>query len=332
MKKTTFFLFLIMIIALTMTSCSALPISRPVSDNQMQTEIAQILTAMVTETPAPLIEATATEPVAAPTEQPLESTAESNVPTVEIGQLATSTPGEETFISTPAPLPEEGNPPGTLEPIPTSKNQQSTTSAVATSESTPTQTISDPVLTLGEPTWKDTFDTGDNWGLGTNEFMTSKVVDGTLQMVGLKTKNGWILSRQKAANFYLQLTGKMSTCSGADNYGLFFRAPSLTYANRGYLYGISCDGKFALREWNVDKMAVLQDWKTSNSILKGSNQVNRLGIMAQGNVLKLYVNGVLVDTVKDSTFDQGYLGLYIGRKVTTNLTAVLDEISFWDLP
>ena len=67
-------------------------------------------------------------------------------------------------------------------------------------------------------------------------------------------------------------------------------------------------------------------------ILKGSNQINRLGVMAKGSELKLYVNGVLIDTIKDKTFSQGYIGLYIGRKETKNLTSILDEISFWNLP
>ena len=75
--------------------------------------------------------------------------------------------------------------------------------------------------------------------------------------------------------------------------------PTCSLADRGYLFGISCDGKFALRKWSIDTMTVLENWKTNDAILIGSNQTNRLGIMAKGNELKLYINGVLVDTVKD---------------------------------
>jgi hypothetical protein len=197
---------------------------------------------------------------------------------------------------------------------------------------TPTQPLNDPALTLGTPTWKDSFDNGDNWPLGVDKYVDLKVGSGSLQMVGLTSKNGWRLSRQKATNFYLQLTGKMSTCSGADQFGLFFRVPNLSLADRGYLFGISCDGKFALRKWNIDVMTVLENWKTSDAILKGSNQINRLGVMAKGSEIKLYINGVLVDTIKDTSFSQGYIGLYVGSKETKNLTAVLDEIAYWVLP
>lgn len=325
MKNSIIQTIAIFAITLILASCSMLPTSRSVSDSQMQTEIVQILTAMVTETAVPILEATATEGVAMPTEQPTQSTETSGAPTVEIGQLATSTPGEQTFDSTPAPLPDEGNPPGTLEPIPTSQYQQGTPTLALT------QPATDPILTLGEPTWKDTFDNGNNWGVGVNEFVDSNVDSGSLQMLALTTKNGWILSNQKVANFYVQLTGKMSTCTGTDNYGLFLRSPSIS-AKSGYLFGISCDGKYAFREWNLDTMTVLRNWTSNAAILKGSNQVNRLGVMAKGSELKLYVNGVLIDTIKDKTFSQGYIGLYIGRKETKNLTSILDEISIWSLP
>ena len=258
MKNSIVHTIAIFAITLLMASCSMLPTSRSVSDSQMQTEIVQILTAMVTETPVPLLESTATKEAVPPTEQSAQSTEISGAPTVEIGQLATSTPGEETFDSTPAPLPDEGNPPATLEPIPTSQNQQGTPTVAST------QSATDPILTLGEPTWKDTFDNGNNWGVGVNEFVDSKVDGGSLQMLALTTKNGWILSNQKGANFYVQLTGKMATCAGADNYGLFLRSPSIS-AKSGYLYGISCDGKYAFRKWNLDTMTVLRDWKLNDA-------------------------------------------------------------------
>jgi hypothetical protein len=328
MKKSTISIITMTALALLLISCSLLPNSRPASESAMQTEIAQILTAMVTETEVPLIEIPPTTEVIVPTDEIVEPTEPQILdltPTVEIGQLVTSTPEDLVFESTPAPLPEEGNPPATLEAIPTS-HDFGTTPTVA---STPTQAADDPILTLGSPTWKDTLDNGDNWPLGVDKYVDLKSSGGTLQMVGLTNKNGWRLSNQKAVNFYLQLTGKMSVCSGADHYGLFFRVPNLSLADRGYLFGISCDGKFALRKWSIDTMTVLENWKSSDAIVKGSNQTNRLGIMAKGNVLKLYINGVLVDTIKDASFSQGYIGLYIGPKETTKLTAVLDEIAYW---
>lgn len=327
MKKIAFISLILLIIDLSISSCSILPSSRPVTDSQMQTEIVQILTAMVTETATPLPEPTIEATMPAPTEEVIIVTTQETTPSSEIGQLITSTPSELSFDSTPAPLPQEGNPPSTLAPIPTSSGSLPT----ATQGTSPTQSSTDPIIKLGSPTWTDSFDNGDNWPLGIDKFVNLKVGGGSLQMMGLTMKNGWRVSRQHGTNFYLQLAGKMASCSGADNYGLFFRVPNLSLADRGYLFGVSCDGKFALRKWGDDKMTVLINWKESDAIIQGSNQVNKLGVWVKGSEIKLYVNGVQVGSTKESSFSQGYIGLYVGPKETTNLTAILDELSFWTL-
>lgn len=317
---------LIFMLSILLVSCSILPSVQPKSDYVMQTEIVQILTAMVTPTamgqgeefPA-LATPTPANPVE-PTEEyiPMETQQDAIIPTAEIGQLATSTPVEG-FINTPAPLPTDGP----ISPTPTLASQPGVT---------PTANPGDPTVDLGAPTRKDTFDTGDNWPLGVDEYVDLRTSGGSLLMTGRLMKNGWRLSNQQAVNFYLELTGKMAACTGTDNFGMIFRVPNATMADRGYLFGISCEGKYALRKWDIDKMTNIINWTAAPAILVGSNQVNRLGVMARGNELKLFVNGKLVNTVTDQSFGHGYFGLYIGPKETTFLTSSLDEISFWVLP
>ncbi len=117
---------------------------------------------------------------------------------------------------------------------------------------------------------------------GSINMWTLKVGSGSLQMVGLTSVNGWRFSSQKEANFYLQLTGKMSTCSGADNFGVFVRGSYQALANKGYLYGISCDGKFALRKWNIDTMTVLENWKVKRCHSERIQPGQSVGYYGQG--------------------------------------------------
>ncbi len=97
MKKSTLLSFVTFAIAIMLTSCSILPTSRVASDSQMQTEIVQILTAMVTETATPIMESTIPVEVQEPTEQSTESNVQAGTPTVEIGQLITSTASDQSF-------------------------------------------------------------------------------------------------------------------------------------------------------------------------------------------------------------------------------------------
>ena len=56
---------------------------------------------------------------------------------------------------------------------------------------------------------------------------------------------GWSLTfSQKPQNFYLDAVFTPQTCSGADVYGLVFRAPD---TESGYFFGVTCDGRYNLR-------------------------------------------------------------------------------------
>lgn len=303
---------------LIQTACAILPRNQSTNDPKMETQVVQILTAMVTEV-TPTNEA-ATHDLLTSTpylSQTIIETPTAKPPSQEIGLIATSSPVPEQTLETELTI------------IPTEILQLSPTLLVS---STPTAYPGDPVTILGSPTWKDALDSGDNWPLGSDEFLNLEAYNGTLKMTGLVMQNGWRLASQKAVNFYLETKAAMPACNGTDHYGLIFRVPSLTEADQGYLFGISCEGKYALRKWDGEKMSVLKNWTEDSIILKGQNQINRLGVMVNGHEIKMYVNGKLVDTLIDNSYSQGYFGLYIGPKMTTNLVVNFDEISFYLLP
>jgi hypothetical protein len=51
--------------------------------------------------------------------------------------------------------------------------------------------------------------------------------------------------------------------------------------------------------------------------------------MIKGNEIKLYVNGKLVATTKDSSLSTGNIGVYVSAKETKNLTAQFEEMKYW---
>ncbi len=63
--------------------------------------------------------------------------------------------------------------------------------------------------------------------------------------------------------------------------------------------------------------------------LKGPNQTNRVGVMANGENIKLFINGKMVHEIADATFAQGYFGLFINSEKTPNLTAKINQVDYW---
>jgi len=196
---------------------------------------------------------------------------------------------------------------------------------------TPTTNPSDPALSLGDPTWKDSLDTVKNFYLFENDQTKVEAEDGALALTG-RNANGWLgwslTYAQNPSDFYLEATFRTRTCAGSDLYGIVFRASK---ENAGYFFGVTCDGRYNLtyRDLNNDIQKELISMKAASAIQAGSDQINRLGVFAQGDKISLYINGSLIDEVTDSTRSSGYFGAFVAANQTAGFRADLDQIKLW---
>ena len=142
------------------------------------------------------------------------------------------------------------------------------------------------------------------------------------------TRNAWMLSDQEPLNYYLEITAQPQDCTGLDRYGVIVRSDGTT----GYLFGITCDGRYSFRLWNGKKMTKLVEWTAASSILAGSNQTNRVGIRVEGSKFSLYANGVLLNEVNDASYPDGGFGVHIGADTTPGLEVLVSEVDYWELP
>ncbi len=227
-------------------------------------------------------------------------------------------PTDETGMSTETP---------TLTPLPTD---------TATPTATITAPANDPVLTLGTPGFSDTFSNGVSFGLATpyqDDGMLIKVENGSMVFKSLAINAGkrWRLTSRNPKNLYLEGSFRTSSCSGTDQYGLVFRAP--TYSDGiGYYFGVSCNGQYYFLRWDNSGSNTLLNWTPESRINAGSNQVNHLGVMANEDTFRLYINGSLVKELTDKGItEKGYIGAFASAFEDPNFTVLLDEISLWTL-
>jgi len=223
----------------------------------------------------------------------------------------------------------------TSTPSPTETETESPTPTLtATDASTPTLAPEDPVLSLGAPSVKDTFDSGSVIYQYSDSEFSFQVEDGQFVMVSKKTNSyeTWSLSWEDLTNFYVEITGTFGqTCSGKDRYGMIFRAPD---TSEGYLITISCDGQYRLSSYESgeDEYTVIKNWTASPSIDQGAGGENRLGVKVKGEKITGYINGQKVFELNDSTFSHGRFGVLIKAANTAGFTAYLDQVVYWKLP
>jgi hypothetical protein len=183
---------------------------------------------------------------------------------------------------------------------------------------------------MKEPTWEDTFKSSKNWYLlhtGNTQWSLKK---GHLIMKAFSAgkRDEWgLATRPPLDDFFMEATFTTGDdCEGRDRYGLLVRA---TPPNSGYIFSFACDGYYRFYRWDGENYFALQEWKEDANINAGPNQINRMGILAEGDSFELYANGKLLGEYEDDTFDYGKFGVLIGAGETSNLIIYVEDIAYW---
>ena len=308
MKKMTSIISLV-VVAIILSACNMPGYQGEIPeefDDLMATEIARILTGTPVE-----VELT-------PTSAPVEEETSNPVITEEVTE--------------PAATEEEATPEETEEVI--TEEPTSTPEPTNTPTQAPTATLADtdPVLTLGSPDWVDPMDDADNWPTGFSEYTSIEFEDGFLKLAADTDLDGWRLSWPYLEDFYLEATMLFATCEGSDHTGLIFRVPEDSNANAGYLFGITCDGRYNLRLWDGKNMSYPVNWTESDAIKKGEDQTNILGVMAVDSNLALFINGVKVKEISSDVFNEGQFGIFVGGTNSDLPEVWVDQIRYWEIP
>jgi uncharacterized protein YraI len=243
-----------------------------------------------------------------------------------------TTPEVDQGLPTPQP-PEANQDLPTPQPVEATPPAEPTAPAVVepTATAAPVvQASGDPAVILGEPDGVDHFDNADNWTLFDNECFKSEITDGKYIMTakGLEGIVCWEVSWPEIKDFYYEVSINMpEPCQPDDRFGLLFRAPD---NNRGYLYGLTCDGRYTMTMWDGENTTVIVEPATSEFITTGPEAVNRIGVVAYGGSYFLYANGVLLTEAQDLTYIQeGKLGLFVRASTDQGFVVQYDDLGVW---
>jgi hypothetical protein len=315
MKKK--FIVIVMITACFISGCSLVDQFEQAKDDYLETRVVELLDELPAEETV-VVEEVVEEPVVETEEvileepQPVEEESdaeEKSADDAEVTEEATET--EETTEADMAP--EE-----TQEP-----------------EAEPTVESDDPAVYLGDADWTDEMDTAEFWQPGSDDYTAAAFENGKLKITALSDTDGWRMALQPVLkNVYMETEFTMKNCANKDEFGLYFRVPEKIDFNQGYKFSITCDGLYGIRNWDglSKKTSWLQYYKVSESINKGKDQSNRIGVMALDDRLLMFVNGEKVGEVSDNAYTEGFFGLFINRDKTENLNILVDTVSYWTDP
>lgn len=193
-------------------------------------------------------------------------------------------------------------------------------------------------LDLGTPDWHDGFDSNLHyWYLAADDNIEFSIDDGSLTMTAFRPggDNWRVAELRELSDFYLEAKVTFGDdCSGKDSFGFLVRAPEQDGGDidSGYAFAFACDGDFRYYLMQDGEYVGLLNWKSSSSLNAGAGQTNQVGVWAEGDQFRVYINGDRVAEFSDSTYSRGLFGLLIRSADTNNFQALVDEMSYWTLP
>ena len=166
--------------------------------------------------------------------------------------------------------------------------------------------------------FEDSFaDNRHDWVVGTRKHSRLEVSNGRYLFEHLRSSNNdWMTWRTVRTHHdrNFRIVARIRKLSGAVNggYGIIFGA-SGTKAFKSFL--IRGDGKYQFTERTESggKKTIIR-WRSSSAIRRGNRATNTLAVQQDGKDLKLYVNGLFVNSVRFTPFSGHKMGFQVWRK------------------
>lgn len=129
-------------------------------------------------------------------------------------------------------------------------------------------------------------------------------------------------------NFYAEVTATVNLCQGDDMIGLLFRTGG---ENSYYRFLVDCQGRTALQVVIGGTPTFLQDWTASGELLGGLPQPFKIGIWANRDDLRLFINDQFQFKVSRGTYLSGSIGFYARAAGDPPLSVSFDHLAVYAL-
>lgn len=182
---------------------------------------------------------------------------------------------------------------------------------------------------------KDDFSGGDiTWGTGTDADSSVEYSNAALNFV-VNRDLYFVWSTPNAEEYdkiHIEVTAANNSTDSQAAFGIIC---NLQITNTSYYFAVTDAGEYAIGRYMLTGDSILTnngEWKTSSLIASGADSY-RLGADCGNNTLALYVDGQLIDSVTDSTYTSGNVGLFAWSGEQLNGTNVtFDDFVVTKLP
>lgn len=149
------------------------------------------------------------------------------------------------------------------------------------------------------------------WSFGALDYGEKTWSPNQLKVMVKKDSGGISLPNCVVKDFGVEIEAQPENKPGIE-YGIAFRYSSSRDRVSAYVFRIATDGKYSMLKKVDGKLAYKTPVPVSSSpFIKPGSTKNRLGVLADGSTILLYINGNLVNTITDKSLTSGSVGIYV---------------------
>lgn len=176
---------------------------------------------------------------------------------------------------------------------------------------------------------------GANWGVGTDADSSVEYLNEGLNM--FVAKDYWFVwstpNDEQYENVHVEVTAKNESADPTAAFGIIC---NMQITDTSYYFAITGAGEYGIGRYTLtDDVLLTNDgqWGTSDAIQSGLSSYRIGADCASDGTLTLYVDGQQVDSVNDTTYSSGYVGLFTWSGEELNGTDVtFDDFVVTRLP
>jgi hypothetical protein len=140
---------------------------------------------------------------------------------------------------------------------------------------------------------------------------TWSIEDFALKMTGSSPASGTVrtsIYNEDFDDFTYQVDTVRTQGSVSDSQGMMFRGDGTD--QNTYVFNISGDGYYLIyKRVNGSSTWLVPEWTSSSAICQGYDVWNTLKVVCSGSTMEFYINDILVESLVDSEFSSGKVGV-----------------------
>ncbi|MBE7535861.1 MAG: hypothetical protein HS124_09045 [Anaerolineales bacterium] len=176
----------------------------------------------------------------------------------------------------------------------------------------------------------------ETWGTGTDTESSVEYVDNALRFIVYKD-NFYVWStanKETYSNIHAEVTVRDSSSDQNTAFGVMC---NLQDNDSTYYFAITPSGLYAIAKspgTGSDIFLTNDDQWRSSDLIPKNQSAYRIGVDCDGDgALTLYVNGVQIDSVKDTTYTSGRIGLFVwSAEESSSADVSFDDFEMTRLP